>query len=130
MQSRKTAIGLTVAAVAAAVVLLIVLSGGSDSGTSESTGTTKIAFKNGAPVGGVGDIEVKQGDPVRIDVTSDVPAEVHIHGYELQKDVKPGQTAKFDFPATAEGEFEIEVHHLAHGHEEEGVQIAALKVAP
>ena len=53
-----------------------------------------------------------------------------MHGYELEKDVKPGQTAKFDFPATAEGEFEIEVHHLVNGEEQTGVQVAELKVTP
>ena len=76
------------------------------------------------------DIEVAQGDHVRLDVTPDVPAEVHVHGYELAKDVKPGQTAKFDFPATAEGEFEVEVHHLVNGEEQSGVQVAELKVTP
>ena len=53
-----------------------------------------------------------------------------MHGYELEKDVKPGQTAKFDFPATAEGEFEVEVHHLVNGEEQTGVQVAELKVTP
>ena len=63
-------------------------------------------------------------------MTPDVPAEVHVHGYEFAKDVKPDETARFDFPATAEGVFEVEVHHLVHGEEQEGVQVAELTVSP
>ena len=109
-----------------AVGLFIVLSDddGSDSGsTTTATRTTttggppkttttqappRIVFRNGAPVGGVQEIEVAKGDPVRTDVTPDVPAEVHVHGYELTEEVKAGQTAKLDFPASLEGVFEIE----------------------
>ena len=131
MQSRKLSLGLAAAAIAVAIVLFVVLkdNGGSDS-SSATTGLTRITFNDGAPVGGVRDIEVAQGDHVRLDVTPDVQAEVHLHGYELAKDVKPGQTAKFDFPATAEGVFEVEVHHLVNGQEQSGVQVAELKVTP
>ena len=130
MQSRKLSLGLAAGAIAVAVVLFVVLKDNGGDSSSATTGLTKITFKDGAPVGGVRDIEVAQGEPVRFDVTPDVPAEVHVHGYELEKDVKPGQTAKFDFPATAEGEFEIEVHHLVNGEEQTGVQVAELKVTP
>ena len=146
MQSRKLSLGLAAGAIAVAVVLFIVLR--EDERTRvglrrrphDHTGgpprrpprpkPPKVASSNGAPVGGVQEIEVAKGDPVRIDVTPDVPAEVHVHGYELTKEVKAGQTAKFDFPATAEGVFEIEVHHLVNGEEGSGVQVAELKVTP
>jgi FtsP/CotA-like multicopper oxidase with cupredoxin domain len=148
MQSRRLSVGLAVAGIAVAVGLFIVLSDddGSDSGsTTTATRTTttggppkttttqappRIVFRNGAPVGGVQEIEVEKGDPVRTDVTSDVPAEVHVHGYELTEEVKAGQTAKLDFPARLEGVFEIELH--LHGGAEEGseVPVAELKVTP
>jgi cupredoxin-like protein len=130
MQSRKLSLGLAAGAIAVAVVLFVVLKDNGGDSTSATTSLEKITFKDGAPAGGVRDIEVAQGDQVRFDVTPDVPAEVHVHGYELEKDVKPGQTAKFDFPATAEGEFEVEVHHLVNGEEQTGVQVAELKVTP
>jgi FtsP/CotA-like multicopper oxidase with cupredoxin domain len=147
MQSRKLSLGLAAGAIVAAVVLFVVLNGndGSDgSGSSSSAGTggttksssagpaaAKISFENGSPVGGVREIEVAKGDPVRFEVTPDVPAEVHIHGYELEKDVDAGKTATFEFPATAEGVFEVEVHRLVHGEAEEaGVQVAELTVTP
>jgi hypothetical protein len=131
MQSSKLRIGLAAGAIALAAVLFVVLqgNGGSDSG-SVATGTIKITFRNGAPVGGVRHIEVHKDDRIRLEVTPDVPAEVHVHGYELAKDVKPGQTAAFDFPTTDEGVFEIEVHHLVNGKEQTGVQVAELEVSP
>jgi heme/copper-type cytochrome/quinol oxidase subunit 2 len=78
----------------------------------------------------VREIEVAKGDPIRLDVTPDIPAEVHVHGYEVTKEVEAGQTAKLDFPANAEGVFEVEVHHLVNGEEASGVQVAELNVTP
>ena len=129
MQSRKLSFGLAAAGIAVAVVLFIVLSDddGSDSGSTTTAGRTttttggppkrtttapappKIAFRNGAPVGGVQEIEVEKGDAIRFDVTPDVAAEVHVHGYELTEEVKAGGTARLDFPATLEGVFEVEL---------------------
>jgi FtsP/CotA-like multicopper oxidase with cupredoxin domain len=149
MQSRRISVGLAVAGIAVAVGLFIVLSDddGSDSGsTTTATRTTTtdgppkttstapepptIAFRNGAPVGGVQEIEVAKGDPVRIDVTSDVPAEVHVHGYELTEELKAGQTAKLDFPASLEGVFEIELHLEAGSEEGSEVLVADVNVTP
>jgi hypothetical protein len=132
MQSRRLSLGLAAGAIAVALVLFIVLKGndGADSSSTSTAAPTKITFRNGAPVGGVREIEVANGDPVRLDVTPDVPAEVHVHGYEVARDVEAGQTAKLHFPATAEGVFEVEVHHLVNGEEESGVQAAELKVTP
>ena len=130
MQSRRAGIAVAVIALVAAIVLFIVLNGGSDSSSAPSSLNTAIAFKDGAPVGGVRDLEVRKDGEVNLGVTPDIPAAVHLHGYEFEKQVKPGQTARFSFKATAEGEFEVEVHHLVHGQEEEGVQVATLKVTP
>jgi hypothetical protein len=130
MQSRRLSLGVAAGAIAVAVVLFIVLKGNDDSTPTPAAGPTKITFRNGAPVGGVRKIEVAKGDSIRLDVTPDVPAEVHVHGYEVTKEVEAGQTAKLDFPATAEGVFEVEVHHLVHGEEASGVQVAELNVTP
>jgi hypothetical protein len=152
MQSRTLSVALAVGAVVVAVVLFIVLSDGgeSDSGTAANgrgaangqppgngrqaangkPAATSIRFKDGAPIGGVRDIEATSGDPVRIRLTSDIPALVHVHGYELEKEMKAGETAKLDFPATIEGAFEVEVHELVNGEEQEGIHVANLTVAP
>jgi heme/copper-type cytochrome/quinol oxidase subunit 2 len=76
-----------------------------------------------ASSGEVTDLEFKEGDTVRFRVTSDVADEVHVHGYDLMKDVEPGQTVTFSFPASITGIFEVEL-------EDAGKQIAQLRVDP
>jgi heme/copper-type cytochrome/quinol oxidase subunit 2 len=72
---------------------------------------------------GVTKLRFKQGDTVRFRVRSDVADEVHVHGYDLMKDVEPGQTITFSFPASITGIFEVEL-------ESAGKQIAQLRVDP
>jgi hypothetical protein len=101
--------------IAAAVVLFVVLRG-DDSGGS-STGTTATAaakplvieIKGGKPVGGVQQLTVNKGERIRFTVDSDVADEVHLHGYDIPKDVKAGSSVSFDVPATIEGRFEAEL---------------------
>jgi FtsP/CotA-like multicopper oxidase with cupredoxin domain len=71
---------------------------------------TRIRIQEGSVVGGPQDIEVTRGDTVRIVVTSDAPDEIHLHGYDITRRPAPGQPARFQFQAEAEGAFEIESH--------------------
>jgi hypothetical protein len=104
----KAVAGLGVVVVA--VVLLIVLSGGNSDSSSETTkGVTTITIKNGKPVGGIAQLTYNKGEEVRFKVDSDVSDEVHMHGYDIMKDVKAGGSVSFDFPATIEGVFEAEL---------------------
>ena len=83
-----------------------------------------IRVRSGAPVGGVQTIEVSKGDQARIRVTSqDTSDEIHIHGYDLMKDLSAPGSVTFAFEANAEGIFEIEL-------EDAGVQIGKLVVEP
>jgi FtsP/CotA-like multicopper oxidase with cupredoxin domain len=68
-------------------------------------------------------LEFKEGDTVRFRVTSDTPEEVHIHGYDIAKDLEPGKVTTVSFPATITGIFEVE-------YEGQGKQIAELRVDP
>jgi hypothetical protein len=114
-----------IAVIVVAVVLLIVLKkndGGSEADTSNGTVPT-IVVKNGKPVGGVQDLTYNEGDQIHFKVKSDVSDEVHVHGYDLMKDVKAGGTIAFDFRATIEGVFEAELE----GRKE---QIIELRVNP
>jgi hypothetical protein len=105
--------------VVVAVVLLIVLKndGGENSSDNGATATTKsggqsvptIVIENGKPVGGIAELSVNEGEEVRFKVDSDVSDEVHMHGYDIMKDVKAGGSVTFDFPATIEGIFEAEL---------------------
>jgi heme/copper-type cytochrome/quinol oxidase subunit 2 len=73
--------------------------------------------------GKVRELEFKQGDTVRFRIRSDTADHVHVHGYDLMKDVEPGKTATMSFKATITGIFEVEF-------EDSGTQIAELKVEP
>jgi heme/copper-type cytochrome/quinol oxidase subunit 2 len=73
--------------------------------------------------GEVTKLRFEQGDTVKFRVRSDVPDHVHVHGYDLMKDVTPGKTITFSFPADITGIFEIEL-------EDRGEEIAQLRVDP
>ena len=49
-----------------------------------------------------------QNDRVTINVTSDTEGEVHLHGYDIHFDTKPGQKVTQTFTADKTGTFEIE----------------------
>ena len=100
---------------------------GSETGTTETTPSAPtvptIRVVNGQPQGGVRRLEFDKGDRVRFKVRSDVADEIHVHGYDLSKDVTAGGTVSFSFDATIEGRFEIELEN-AH------TLIAELEVDP
>jgi hypothetical protein len=54
-------------------------------------------------------VRVSRGDKVRIQVEADHAEEVHVHGYDLKKDVAPGRPAVIEFTADASGVFEVEL---------------------
>jgi copper(I)-binding protein len=91
--------------------------------TVEQPTVVRITVEDGVPAGGIVRESVEQGDDVRLVVTSDVADEIHLHGYDLSRDVAAGGTAQIDFEATIPGRFEVEL-------EERGVQIAELTVNP
>jgi hypothetical protein len=107
--------------------------GGSDSGDGSTAGSGSITeaknavptivVKNGEPVGGVQELEYSAGDQIHFEVRSDVADEIHVHGYDLMKDVTAGGSVSFSFPAEIEGIFEVELE----GRKE---QIAELRVNP
>ena len=83
----------------------------------------RIETKGGTPVGGVRELVVHAGDVVRFAVTSDVAEEVHVHGYDILKEVGPAAPARFRFEATLEGIYEVEL-------EGSGEPILELRVEP
>lgn len=109
-------------AIAVASVFFVVLKNDDDGGEGADKVPT-IVIRGGEPVGGVRELSYEEGDRIRFKVTSDVSDEVHVHGYDLAKDVEAGGTVSFDFPATIEGVFEAELE----GRKE---QIAELRVNP
>jgi hypothetical protein len=82
-----------------------------------------IVVRGGKPVGGIKRATVKKNDRVVLTVRSDVSDEVHVHGYNLMKDVAPGEPAVIAFKVTIPGQFEAEL-------EDRGLQIAEITVNP
>ena len=141
---------LTLLAGAVVVIVLgfVLLSGGSDEGgqnaatattataTAPATTTTAapapklepavatIEVRGGKPVGGVKTITFRKGDRAAIVVASpDTTEEVHLHGYDIKRDLKAGGRVRFSFAASAEGIFEMEL-------EDSATQIAKVEVRP
>jgi voltage-gated potassium channel Kch len=143
---------LGIAAIAAAVVLLILLRDGGDdepanggkavaertdagedgsakggdgapSGEPSTPSVPTIVVRGGAPVGGVAELEYEAGEQVRFRVRSDAADELHVHGYDVERELPAGRTVTVAFPATIEGIFEAELHGS-------GEQIAELRIEP
>jgi FtsP/CotA-like multicopper oxidase with cupredoxin domain len=120
--SRNQRVGLIIAAAVVAVLAFVIASpgGGDDGGKAAQTQAettvapkppvSRIQIRGGQVVGGAAEIKVKKGDTVVIDVSADAPDDIHLHGYDIEKKVEPGQPAQFRFKANLEGEFEIESH--------------------
>ncbi len=147
--SDRGRIGLVVATLAMLVVAFVALSSGGDdnpkpvatvtaptiTGTTTGTATAAtrpppapsfetIRVKAGGPIGGIKTITLRNGDRARIRVSSpDTSDEIHLHGYDLMKDLAAGGSARFSFEAKIEGIFEIEL-------ERAGTQIGKLVVEP
>lgn len=85
--------------------------------------TVRLTVRDGVPVGGIARPSVKQDRRVRIVVRSDVADHVHLHGYDIMRDVAPGAPAQIVFTAGLPGRFEIEL-------EDRGLQLAELEVRP
>ena len=131
-------------AVIIAVVAVIVLSGGGDetdkaadatatptatpsataSGTAEATATPTPKPKPPLLQAGTErTLSFDQGDTVRFRVRHGEAEEVHIHGYDIKKDLAANETANVSFEASIPGIFEIELEHS-------GTPLGRLKVEP
>lgn len=75
------------------------------------------------PQGGVKKLEFQKGDQIRFRVVSDTADEIHVHGYDLMKDVAKGGSVSFAFKGSIDGRFVVEL-------EDHGEEIAELDVAP
>jgi hypothetical protein len=97
--------------------------GSTSTATTPEPAVQTVRVVNGQPAGGIKTISYTKGDQIRLKVQSDTADEIHVHGYDLKKDVKAGGSVQFGFPASIEGRFEVELENA-------GVQIANLQVEP
>ena len=136
---------LIVGAIAVLVVAYVLIQGGSDDDgdnaatpatqsttSTQSTNTEEapaepaiptVRVVDAKPQGGVKKLEFDKGDQIRFKVVSDTADEIHVHGYDLMKDVAKGGSVSFSFKGSIDGRFVVELED----HEE---QIAELDVAP
>ena len=130
--SKATRTALAMAVIVVAVVVFIIVKPSSESSGTGTTSTAAapakpaiptVTVKNAKPVGGIQDLTFNKGGTVQFKVVSDTADEVHVHGYDLHKDVAPGHPIAFRFPAKIDGEFDVEL-------ESHGEQIASLRVNP
>lgn len=124
--STRTAIVGALLVVVAVVLLIVLSSGGSDESSTTDAGKvpTIVVDKQGHPVGGVQELVYRKGDRIHFTVQVPFEEEIHLHGYDVAKEVpKGGGTVTYDLPAEIEGVFEAELE----GHKE---QIIELKVEP
>ena len=70
----------------------------------------RMVVRDGRPVGGIARPKVQKGEWVTLVVLADIPGDVHLHGYDLERPVAPGSPARMRFEATIPGRFEIELH--------------------
>jgi len=56
-------------------------------------------FRDGEVVGGQARLTFEKGETARFAISSDVADEIHVHGYDVYKDVPAGGTARFAFRA-------------------------------
>jgi len=111
------AAGLTACAGTAAPEAAPPTSSTSSSETSAPAGRTspagqriEVQVTGGQVSGDTGRVPVASGEHVTLVITSDVADEVHLHGYDLEAALSPGQPAELRFDATIPGVFEVELH--------------------
>jgi hypothetical protein len=76
-------------------------------------------------------IRVKQGDIVQLRWSSDRPIALHLHGYDVETTVEPGEVAKMTFTARATGRFSVEEHKPQSGGDQaHGAPIVRIEVHP
>jgi hypothetical protein len=112
---------LLLAAVAIVVVAFVLISSGGDD--NKSGGSTTVNVVDAKPQGGIKKLSFKKGDRVQFKVVSDTADEIHVHGYDLMKDVPKGGSVSFSFKGSIEGRFVVEL-------EDHKQQIAELDVTP
>ena len=129
-----------------AVVAVILLAGGDDetdnpanaaqTATPTATATATDGEETPTPTptatpkpppllqaGKVKTLTFEEGDTVRFRVRNPEAEEIHVHGYDITREIEPNKTETVSFKATITGIFEIEFHGSAE-------QIAELKVEP
>jgi hypothetical protein len=58
-----------------------------------------------------GRVELRQGERLRLVVTVNHDDEIHVHGFEVEREAKAGQPLTIDLTGGEPGLYEVETHH-------------------
>src|SRR5262245_36905790 len=77
-------------------------------------------------------IRVKQNDVVKLEWRTDKPLSVHLHGYDIEQELKPGTVTEMTFTARATGRFTVEPHigKTPSGGHAHGAVLVTIEVYP
>ena len=92
---------------------------GSRYAQAEAKRTFDLKIEHRKVVGGPNVIRVTQGEMVSLHWTTDENKTIHLHGYDIQKRVKPDTPVVFTFKAHATGRFPITAHGFGEHSDEE-----------
>ena len=140
---------LAIAVVIAIVAIIVLADSSEDDGDADQTAATATPTETATPTDGepdeetptptptatpkpkpplltagrVRELNYTEGDTIRFRVRSDVPEEIHVHCYDITRDVPAGETITVSFEASITGICEVEFHNS-------GELIGELKVEP
>jgi hypothetical protein len=72
--------------------------------------TIALELKQFTLVGSHKVVRVRQGDRVKLNWQSDKVAKIHLHGYDIEKQLSPGKVTSLSFDAYATGRFPVNLH--------------------
>ncbi len=80
-------------------------------------------------------LAVKQGDTLLVEFTSDEAASLHLHGYDVLVQVKPGAASPMRVVASAPGRYPVTAHGFGaaagkHGKHQREVALMYIEVHP
>jgi hypothetical protein len=82
-----------------------------------------LIVRRGRLASGPSVMQVREGDEVRLELTTDAADELHVHGYDLHLKTRPGETVSVNFVAKRTGRFGLELHRAE-------LELGALEVYP
>jgi hypothetical protein len=87
---------------------------GSSRAAAQSPQRFDLRIEHGRLAGNLKTIQVRRNDAVEITWSADRRTVLHLHGYDIETTVEPGQPQTMAFLARATGRFPIERHDGQH----------------
>jgi len=82
--------------------------------TSAEPRRFNLHLENGRIADNVTTVQVRQGEAVELHWSADRRTTIHLHGYDIEATINPGQAQVMAFRARATGRFPIESHGGRH----------------